>query len=89
MRDIQKFVPLTKAKNKLLELIREVEKEDTTIAVTKNGVPAAVILSMERFEGLLETVDIFSDAATLKSLKKSLRQVQKSQWIPYEKVFGD
>ena len=88
MRDIQKFVPLTKAKNKLLEIIREVEKEDTTIAVTKNGVPAAVILSMERFEGLLETLDIFSDAATMRSLKKSLRQARKGQWVGYEEVFG-
>jgi antitoxin YefM len=89
MRDIHRFVPLTKAKNKLLEIIREVEKDDATVAVTKNGVPAAVILSMERFEGLLETVDIFSDATTIKSLKKSLRQAQKGHWIPYEKVFGD
>ena len=88
MAEIHKFVPITKAKNELLELIRQVEKEDSTIAVTKNGVPTAVILSMEKFEGLLETLDILSDEEAMKSLKKSIRQAGKKQWVRYEEVFG-
>ncbi len=88
MAEIHKFVPITKAKNELLEIIRQVEKEHTTIAVTKNGVPAAVILSMEKFEGLFETLDILSDEETMKSLKKSIRQARKKQWVRYEEVFG-
>lgn len=82
-----KYVPVTKAKNDLLQLIREVEKEDSTIAVTKNGVPAAVILSMERFESLLETLDILSDEQTMKSLRRSIRQARAGKWIRYEEVF--
>ena len=88
MREIHKFVPITKAKNDLLELIRQVEKEDSTVAVTKNGVPTAVILSMERFEGLLETVDILTDERAMKSLKRSIRQAQQGQWVGYEEVFA-
>jgi antitoxin YefM len=88
MAEIQKFVPITKAKNELLELIRQVEKEDSTIAVTKNGVPAAVILSMEKFEGLIETLDILSDEGTMKSLKKSIRQGRAGKWVSYDEVFG-
>ena len=45
MAEIHKFVPITKAKNVLLELIRPAQKADSTIAVTKNSVPTAVILS--------------------------------------------
>lgn len=88
MRETYKYVPITKAKNDLLELIRQVEKDDSTIAVTKNGMPAAVILSMERFEGLLETLDILSDEQTMKSLKKSMRQARAGKWLRYEEVFG-
>lgn len=88
MTEIQKFVPITRAKNELLELIRQVEKEDSTIAVTKNGVPAAVILSMEKFEGLIETLDILSDEETMKSLRKSIRQGRAGKWLSYEEVFG-
>jgi antitoxin YefM len=88
MADIQKFVTITKAKNDLLEIIRQVEEDDSTIAVTKNGVPAAVILSMEKFEGLVETLDILSDEETMKSLKKSIRQGRAGKWVSYDEVFG-
>lgn len=88
MPEIHKFVPITKAKNELLEIIRQVEKDDSTIAVTKNGVPAAVILSMEKFEGLIETLDILSDEEAMKSLKKSIRQGRARKWVSYEEVFG-
>jgi antitoxin YefM len=88
MAEINKYVPITKAKNDLLELVREVEKEYSTIAVTKKGVPAAVILSMETFEGLIETLDILSDEATMRSLKKSIRQARAGRWVSYEDVFG-
>lgn len=88
MAEIHKFVPITKAKNELLEIIRQVEKDDSTIAVTKNGVPTAVILSMERFEGLIETLDILSDEKTIGPLRKSISQARKGQWINYDKVFG-
>lgn len=88
MLESYKYVPITKAKNDLLELIRQVEKEDSTIAVTKNGVPAAVILSMDRFEGLLETLDILSDEETMKSLRRSIREARAGKWVRYEEVFG-
>jgi len=48
MSEISRYVPITKAKNDLLELIRQVENVDESVAVTKNGVPVAVILRMEK-----------------------------------------
>jgi antitoxin YefM len=88
MAEIHKYVPITRAKNEFLELVREVEKQFSTIAVTKNGVPAAVILSMETFEGLIETLDILSDETTLRSLRKAIRQTRAGRWMSYEDVFG-
>lgn len=87
MREIQRFIPITKAKNDLLQIIRQVEKDDSTVAVTRNGVPTAVILSMERFEGLLETLDILANEETMKSLKPSRRQARQGTWVRYEEVF--
>lgn len=58
------------------------------MAVTKNGVPAAVILSMEKYEGLLETLDILSGEKTIKSLRTSIRQARQGKWLKYEEVFG-
>ena len=66
MVEIQDYIPITKAKNTLLEIIRRIERNDEAIAITKGGTPAAVILSMERFQGLLETLDILSDVEALR-----------------------
>lgn len=88
MRKTDKYISTTNAKTRFSELIRQVEKEDNTIAITKDGVPTAVIISMERFEGLLETLDILSNEGTMKSLRKSIRQARKGLWIDYDEVFG-
>ena len=87
MNEISRYVPITKAKNDLLDLIRQIESVDESVAVTKNGVPAAVILSMEKYKGLLETLDILSDEDTAKSLRTSIRQGRKGKWLHPEKVF--
>lgn len=87
MNDISKYVPITKAKNDLLELIRQVELVDESIAVTKNGIPAAVILSMEKYAGLLETLEILSDEGTARSLRTSIRQARKGKWLHSDEVF--
>lgn len=87
MNEISRYVPITKAKNDLLELIRQVEKADESVAVTKNGMPAAVILSMEKYAGLLETLEILSDEDTAKSLRTSIRQARKGKWLRTDEVF--
>ena len=88
MRDIQEYIPITKAKSTLLEIIRKVEREDDTIAITKNGVPIAIILSMGKFKGLLETLDILSDEKAMSSLQKSIQEAKRRDWVSYEEVFG-
>jgi antitoxin YefM len=88
MKDISTFIPISKAKTDLLDIIRRLESVDDAVAVTKNGVPAAVILSVEKYEGLLETLDILSDEKTMRSLRTSMRQARRGKWLKYEEVFG-
>jgi antitoxin YefM len=88
MKDISTYIPISKAKTDLLDIIRRLESVEDAVAVTKNGVPAAVILSMEKYEGLLETLDILSDEKTMRSLRTSMRQGRQKKWLKYDEVFG-
>jgi antitoxin YefM len=88
MKDISTYIPISKAKRDLLDIIRRLESVEDAVAVTKNGVPTAVILSMEKYEGLLETLDILSDEKTMKSLRTSMRQARRGKWLKYEEVFA-
>jgi antitoxin YefM len=88
MKDISTYIPISKAKSDLLDIVRRLASTEDAVAVTKNGVPAAVILSVERYEGLLETLDILSDDKTMKSLRMSMRQARQGKWLTYAEVFG-
>ena len=88
MQIIQDYIPITKAKNELLNIIRKLEDSDDVIAITKNGVPGAVLISMNKFKGLLETLDILSDEKAMKSIRKSIKEASDGKWIEFEAVFN-
>jgi len=87
MQTIESYIPITKAKAKLLDMVRQLHDTDDTIAITKNGVPEAVLLSMKKFEGLLETIDILADPEMMKQLKGSAKDVKAGRLIEIEKAF--
>jgi len=89
MLTIQDYIPITKAKIKLLDIIRKIESSDDTIAITKNGVPEAVVLSMNKFEGLVETLEVLSDEKAMKSLRKSIKEAREGKWLDFDEVFGE
>ena len=88
MKEVDRFIPVTEAKNRLLELVRDLQAKDDIVAITKNGIPAAVLLSVERFEGFLETIDILSDERAMRSLRRSLREAGAGRWLRHDEVFG-
>ena len=88
MLTIQDYIPVTKAKSKLLDIIRKIESSDDTVAITKNGVPEAVLLSMNKFEGLVETLAVLSDEKAMKSIRKSIKEAREGKWLDYDEVFG-
>ena len=68
-----KALSVSEAKMKLSGLIDTVNATDEEIVITKNGRPAAVLISPEEFESLKETIAIRSDQSLMKEIKKGLR----------------
>jgi len=89
MQSIQEYVPVTKAKTMLLDMVRKIRDSDDAIAITKNGIPEAVLISMAKFDGLLETLEILSDEKAMKSIRKSIQEADKGMWLDYDEVFTE
>jgi antitoxin YefM len=89
METIQEYIPVTKAKATLLDLIRKIEDSNDAIAITKNGIPEAILMSMNKFNGLMETLEILSDEKAMKSIKKSIKEARKGMWVDFDKVFAE
>jgi antitoxin YefM len=87
MQIIEKYVPVTQAKTKFLDMVRELKNTDETIAITKNGIPEAVVLSMTKFNCLLETIDILSDSWAMEQMHNSAKDIKAGRLIDPAEVF--
>lgn len=74
-----KTLSLSEAKMKLSSLVDSVHKTDEEVVITKNGSPAAVLVSPDEFEGWKETIAIRSDSAFMDEIKKGLATLKKGK----------
>ena len=71
-----KTMSLSEAKMKLSRLVEDVQGLDEEVVITKNGSPAAVLVSSEEFESLKETLAVRSDAELMKEIHGGLKALK-------------
>ena len=67
-----KTLSLSEAKVKLSGLVDEVSRRDEEVVITKNGRPAAVLVSADEYESWQETLAVRADAGLMRDIKKGL-----------------
>ena len=74
-----KTLSLSEAKMKLSGIIENVIATDEEVIITKNGRPAAVLISPDEFESMKETIAIRSDSDMMDEIKKGLNALKKNK----------
>ena len=85
-----KTLSLSEAKMKLSGLVEAVSTTEEEIIITKNGVPAAVLISPDEFESLKETIAVLSDPSLMSEIQKGLKALEGSKanlYTPEELLF--
>jgi prevent-host-death family protein len=82
-------VPISEARAELPEIVERVRKLHNKYFITKRGKVEAVIMSAEELESWRETLDILSNKAEIKALKRAERQMKKGKGKTFEEVFGE
>lgn len=77
-------ITLKELRPELPEVIKDIEAKLDRYVVTKRGVPVAVMLSPDDYEGLLETVEILSDKETAKRIKRAKKEIKAGKTISLE-----
>jgi prevent-host-death family protein len=54
------MLPLAEARNRFSALVDEVTRTGETLTITDNGLPAAVVVSAEDYDSLMETLVLMS-----------------------------
>lgn len=89
MNDIDQILPVTEVKKRFLELLKQIQDGGGNIVITKNGSPAGILLNIDEYEGMLDTLEILSDPKTMKALEQSRREVDAGKVFSHEEVWGD
>jgi len=74
-------ISITEAKNKLTQIVHEVENGEP-VELTRHGVPAAVLLSFGKYRELTEKFSSFS------LLLQSFREVEAGYLLKDDKIFS-
>jgi len=67
-----KTLSLSEAKAKLSRLVEAVERRGEEVVITRNGRPAAVLVSPDEYESWKETLAIRSDKELMREIKAGL-----------------
>lgn len=54
-------LPLATVRDRLSSLVDEVARTHDALTITRNGTPAAVVLSIEDYESIMETLALLND----------------------------
>jgi prevent-host-death family protein len=85
-----KTLPISEVKARLPELVTSVQEREDEIVVTRNGRPAAVLVSYVEFERLKETLDVLSDPGLMRQIEESRAfYASGGKGLSFEDVFGE
>jgi prevent-host-death family protein len=73
-----KTLSLSEVKMKLSELVERVYSTDEEIIITKNGRPAAILVSPDEYDSWKETSDILRDADLMKEIESGLEALKRN-----------
>lgn len=79
-------LPLAEIKKRLSEIVDRVEAHHERVVLTRNGRPAAVILSPDDLEGLEETLDILSEPGALEAIRRAEAEIERGEYVTPEEL---
>jgi antitoxin YefM len=84
-----KTLSLSDAKARLSALVEDVEQRDEEVVITRNGRPAAVLVSPDEYESWKETLAIRSDKDFMREIRKGLADLKgrKARIYTLEELF--
>lgn len=74
-------LPLANVKSKFSEMVDRVEHTHDRIIVTRNGRPAAVLISPEELESLEDTLELLSDPEAMRQLDESRQAYTNGDFV--------
>ena len=79
-------LPLAEVKAKFSEMVDRVEQQHDRITVTRNGRPAAVLMSADDLAALEDTLELLSDGAAMAEIELARREVAAGNTVSADEI---
>lgn len=72
-------LPLAEIKARLSEIVDRVEKRHERVTLTRNGRPAAILISPDDLEALEDTLEILSNPDAVRDIEEARREIARGE----------
>jgi len=81
-----KSITLKKLRPSLPRVVDEIDSKMDRFVITKRGKPVAMMMSIDDYESLLETLSILSDPKLMKRIKQAEKDIKNGNVKSLDKV---
>ena len=82
-------LPISEARKRIFDIAEDVQRPNRHYTLTENGRPKAVVLSVDDYQSLIETVEILNNLALMKGIKKGEAEYAKGQYSTLDAVLKE
>jgi prevent-host-death family protein len=79
-------LPLAEIKAHLSEIVDRIEGHHHRVTLTRNGRPAAVLMSPEDLDALEDTLKLLSDSQAVLEIERARQEIARGKGITAEKL---
>ena len=77
-------ITLKELRPELPKVVDKIDRRFERYIITKHGKPMVVMLSIDDYESMIETLEIMSDAKAMKGIRKGERDIRLGRTISLE-----
>ena len=89
MVNYSETIPASQAKTHFSKLMKRVREQHESFVISQRGKIEGVLLSIEEYESLLETLEILSDRELMKNIDKGLIDEKSAKLYSFEELFKE
>ena len=79
-----KNISLKELRPKLPSLIKDVDSKMDRYIITKRGRPVALMMAIDDYDSLIETLEILSDKKLAARIKRAEAEIKRGIFVPFE-----
>lgn len=80
---------LSEVKTHLTQILTEIDQLGESVKITRSGKPVGVLLPVDEYEGLMETLEILADTELMEGIRRGLEEAEQGEVISHEELWRE